>query len=189
MSHFYTAADFISDVDESLKVGKITEKERQLLLKDMSELVDNFNENDTNGIMNISFSNNHDRVSVITSWYNRFYEKGSTIPLEETWLDYQHRPHRLNGKPARIIYYAKGSPKSEQWWEYGKLSRGNDLPTTISYHPNGNVDTESWYVNDRLHRLGGKPAKVTYDHNNNVILTEKWENGRVISGLEIRRRG
>ena len=162
----YTAAEFITLIEERFASNKINTTGRKILLRDISSLLENIESN-----KDITISNNSSTLSLHTAGYSREYFQNGKIKSEDWFLN--DKRHRDGGKPARIAYYESGETEYEEWFLNDKQHRDGGKPAIIDYYENGQVSYEGWHLNSGWHRDGGKPARIFY-HENGQILSEEW---------------
>ena len=167
----YTAAEFITLIEERFASNKITSAERKTLLRDMSSLLENIEGNNIVAISSIS-----SKLKFHTTVYLREYFQSGKIEHEEWYLN--SKVHRGGGKPAIIQYYENGQITYEERWVNNKLHQDGDKPAQVYYYENGKIGSEEWYLNGKRHRDGDKPAYIYYDENGQVKVEEWWFDGK-----------
>jgi hypothetical protein len=89
---------------------------------------------------------------------------------------YYGKLHRLNDKPAEIIYFINYDIiESEAWYIEGQKHR-LIKPAYIKYcsiDNNSQIQIKNWYYYGLLHRENG-PAVIEYYKNNGLIRNEIW---------------
>lgn len=138
-NEFYTAADFITEV-ESLGDRKIiTHMERKTLLRDMANILEKASENGPIKHLEINtFTlDANSRLEVKTNTYNINYRENGIVNSEFWYSENDH--HRGGGKPAAIRYYPNGIPRIKHWFRNGVGYREDNKPIIEFYDEKGNV--------------------------------------------------
>lgn len=110
----YTAAEFITDMEEAIIKADISETNRKVLLRDMVDIIDKINEGEESNISVIF--NNHAAdfsLSVRSATYDRSYYSNGVMESEEFYSN--NELHRDNDKPAAVLYYPNGDKSEERW--------------------------------------------------------------------------
>ncbi len=171
----YTPAEFIAEIEEKTADGDIGHEDRKILLRDLSEIVSNINDNPDPACTPLKIRNYGSNLLMTSRNYVREYSivGGSTTLRYETWYD-QGLYHRGNDKPAKIARNENGVIIEEEYWVRGKLHRDGDKPARVEYYSsNKNVKMESWFFTGAQRRDGDKPTTVHYYEEGN-IETLRW---------------
>ncbi len=166
------AAHFITQVESALAKNNITALQRQMLLKDMNDIIHNIRENHTDEATVVKIANFQklELLEVKSTSYGRIYQNRNVIA--ETWYG-EVNHNRDNDKPAMISYHQNGELSDLKWYINGENKRLGGKPSRESYYPGGKIAVQQWTKNSLLHRDGDKPAYVEYNEEG-VIVEEAW---------------
>ncbi len=163
MTHreFFTAADFIKAIEKAVAKKEISEAERKIFMRDMSEIVENINEN-SDEIDFVNTLNEGGNYSIETNTYRRVYNPNGTKSFEG-WSSHGIL-YRGDDKPDLVKYRPDGSKLSENWSSEKRRENEPNKPDQIFYHTNGNISAKFWP------QLPGQPEKLNeYDENGNFL--------------------
>lgn len=193
-----TAADMLTIIEEASNNGKISSTMRQILIRDMSDILNKIGEG--NGL---DISSGDKTFLIRSSTYKRYYresgmlfsevwqeeksggthrddnDKSSYIQYHENgnvegeYWNHHSNPYRENDKPTSVNYFSNGQESQLMWKNNRILHREGDKPALISFYKNGNLQHELWSKKDLTHREGGKPAIINY-YENGDIYSQEW---------------
>ena len=91
----YTAAEFITLIEERFASNKINATERKILFRDISSLLESIE-----GNKDITISSVSSKLELRTAGYSREYFQNGKIKSEDWWVN--SKRHRDGDKPAYI---------------------------------------------------------------------------------------
>ncbi len=141
-----TASDFLSSIDKLVDEGKLNKVRRDVLLHDMSDILDKIHENADNCLLPqiIQVTDRKMDWGVYTSSYKRTYYLNNIIQSETFWTSEGFRS-RKEGKPAYMEYYPDGKTQRCHYMLEGKPYREGNKPVMEVYNEDGSLREESWY--------------------------------------------
>lgn len=158
-----TAAAMLTAIEEAFLVNQISVTDRQIIIKDMSAILDGMEDNSE-----VSIFSAGGVLTVKNITYRRYYNDGQLF--SEEWFDYKGQHHRDDYKPAIKYYYPRSGAVLEQehWRVHSSELREEDKPTRITYHENGKVASEGWLRIKEAKTRQREYLFITYDKLGNV---------------------